>query len=138
MSTATAIPGVDLPLLDGAACAPNISAAGRRMRRRLGLLSVAVSLALTGAAMALRLPFYARGVVMFPAALAAVSLLQARRHTCVRRAAEGTVEHDDFSTSPAAAADAAASRSLSRGIVRDSLLLAVASGGVAMATALVR
>jgi len=138
MSTATAIPGVDLPLLDGAACAPNISAAGRRTRRRLGTLGVAVSVALTGAAVALRLPWYARGVVFFPAALSAVSLLQARRHTCIRRAAEGTVEHDDFSTSPAPAADAAASRRLSRGIVRDTVLWAVASGGVAMATALAR
>ena len=138
MSTATATPGVDLPLLDGAACAPNISAAGRRTRRRLGQVCVALSVVLTAAAVVFRLPWYARGVVIFPAALAAVSLLQARRHTCIRRAAEGTVEHDDFSTSPAAAADAAASRRLSRGIVRDTVLWAVAVGGVAMATALAR
>jgi hypothetical protein len=138
MSTASAIPGVDLPLLDGAACAPNISAGGRRTRRRLGQTGVAICIALTGAALALRWPWYARGVVIFPAALAAVSLLQARRHTCIRRAAEGTIEHDDFSTSPAPAADAAASRRLSRGIVRDTLLWAVAGGAVAMATALAR
>jgi hypothetical protein len=41
--------------------------------------------------------------VFFPAAASAISFLQASRNTCVMRAQEGTIEHDDFSTEPAPA-----------------------------------
>ena len=138
MSVSSATPEVNLPVLDGVACAPNIGAAGRRMRRRFGQIGVVITVALTGAAMAFHWPWYARAVVFVPAALAAVSLIQARRHTCFRRAAEGTIEHDDGSTSPAPAADVAASRRVAVGIKRDALLWGLAGGCVAMATALVR
>ena len=138
MSTTDAIPDPSVPLVEGAACAPNIAAAGRRVRRRFGQAGVVAAVATTGAAMLLRWPWYARAAAAVPAALGALSLLQVRRHTCVKRAAEGTIEHQDFSTTPAPPDDAAASRRVARTIVRDAVLLGLAGGGVAVASALVR
>ena len=79
--------------------------------------------------------WYLRALVFVPAGLAAISLLQVRRNTCVARAAEGTFEHEDFSRTPAPDEDVAASRRVATGIRRDSLLIAVACGVLAAITA---
>src|SRR4029079_13849023 len=79
-----------------------------------------------------------RAAVFFPAAASAISFLQASRNTCVMRAQEGTIEHDDFSTEPAPAPELAASRRVAKGIYRDSILIGIAAGALAAATALVR
>jgi len=76
--------------------------------------------------------------VFFPAAASAIGFLQASRNTCVLRAKEGTVEHDDFSTEPAPAPDVTASRRVAKGITRDAILIGIGAGALAAATALVR
>ena len=78
----------------------------------------------------------ARGRV-HPGGAAATGILQARRNTCVLRAKQGTIEHDDFST------DAGASGRCHQpqdrpGITRDAILIGVGAGTLAAATALVR
>ena len=49
-----------------------------------------------------------------------------------------TIEHDDFTTEPAPAADLAVSRRIARGITRDAILIGIGAGALAAATALVR
>lgn len=119
-------------------CTPNISPAGRRRRRRIGLQCAGLSVAATGAGLIFRAPWAARAVVFFPAAISAIGYLQASRNTCVMRARQGTLEHDDFTTEPAPAVDVAASRRVARSIYRDALLVGVAAAAIAAATALVR
>ena len=118
-----------------AACRPNISGAGRRRRLRIGYIAAALSLALVVLFVASGSAWYLRALVFLPAGLAAVSLLQVRRNTCIARAAEGTFEHEDFSRTPAPDDDVAASRRVAAGIRRDSLLIALASGILAAITA---
>jgi hypothetical protein len=121
----------------GEVCKPNISGAGRKRRIVVGWVSLAVSGGLLGAGVVLHWPWYARAVVCLPAAMAAVGFLQATRHTCIARAAEGTFENEDFSTTPAAADEVAASRKVAASIKRDALLIGLASGALAAATAFV-
>ena len=118
-----------------AACRPNISGAGRRRRLRIGYIATLVSLGLLALFIARGSAWYLRALVFVPAGLAAVSLLQVRRNTCIARAAEGTFEHEDFSRTPAPADDVAASRRVAAGIRRDSLLIALASAILAAITA---
>jgi len=118
-----------------AACRPNISGAGRRRRLRIGYVATVVSLGLLALFIARGSAWYLRALIFIPAGLAAVSLLQVRRNTCVARAAEGTFEHEDFSRTPAPADDVAASRRVAAGIRRDSLLIALASAILAAITA---
>jgi hypothetical protein len=120
-----------------AACRPNISGAGRRRRTRVGYVAIMVSLLLFGFLLARESAWYWRALVCLPAGLAAVSLLQVRRNTCVARAAEGMFEHEDFSRTKAPDDDVAASRRVSATILRDSALIGVAAGLVAALTALV-
>ena len=119
-------------------CVPNIAPAGRRRRTRFGYQLAAISIAGVGAGLIFRAPWFVRAAVFLPAASAALSLLQVRRDTCVLRAHEGTIEHDDFTTEPAPPADLAVSRRIARGITRDSILIGLAAGALAAATALVR
>lgn len=118
-----------------AACRPNISGAGRRRRLRIGYIAAALSLALVVLFVARGSAWYLRALVFLPAGLAAVSLLQVRRNTCIARAAEGTFEHEDFSRTPAPDDEVAASRRVAAGIRRDSLLIAFASALLAAITA---
>jgi len=118
-----------------AACRPNISGAGRRRRLRIGYVATVVSLGLLALFVARGSAWYVRALIFLPAGLAAVSLLQVRRNTCIARAAEGTFEHEDFSRTPAPADDVAASRRVAAGIRRDSLLIALASAILAAITA---
>ncbi|HEY1956918.1 MAG TPA: hypothetical protein VGH28_14960 [Polyangiaceae bacterium] len=117
-------------------CKPNISAAGRRRRMRVGYGGVVASVALLVTGVALHWPWYVRAVVFFPAALSAIGFLQATRHTCIARAAEGTFEHDDFSTTKADDAEVAASRKVAASIKRDALLVGLVCAVIACATAL--
>lgn len=90
------------------------------------------------ASVGLRAPWFWRALLAVPTALAAIGFLQARRGTCVSRAAEGTFEHEDFTKASAPDADAARSRGAARAIVRDTVLLGLLGGALAIATALVR
>jgi hypothetical protein len=119
-------------------CKPNIAPAGRRRRERFGRQWTAIAIAGAGAAVLFRAPWFVRAAVFLPAAAAATGFLQARRDTCVLRAREGTLEHDDFTTEPAPAVDVAESRKIAAGITRDALLLGLAAGAFAAATALLR
>src|SRR3954467_14691032 len=123
------------PAATYAACRPNISGAGRRRRLRIGYIATVVSLGLLALFIARGSAWYLRALIFVPAGLAAVSLLQVRRNTCVARAAEGTFEHEDFSRTPAPADDVAASRRVAAGVRRDSLLIALASAILAAITA---
>ena len=84
--------------VDSNDCTPNIAPAGIRRRRRFGFQFAGLSIAAVGAGMIFRAPWIARVAVFLPAAAAATGFLQASRNTCVLRAKEGTLEHDDFST----------------------------------------
>ena len=121
----------------GAVCRPNISPAGRLRRRRVGYVAVGIAALLFALLFAWRTPWYVRALVGLPAALAAVAFLQARRNTCIARAAEGTFEHDDFSKTPAPAAEVAASRRVAVGIRRDAALIGLLCAGLAAASVLI-
>jgi hypothetical protein len=119
-------------------CKANISAAGRRRRVRVGFVSLGISVALLVALVALRAPWYWRLLLFLPASLSAVGFLQARRHTCVARAAEGTFEHDDFSTTKAPDAEVAASRAVAAGIRRDMIVAGIVAAVIGVATTALR
>jgi hypothetical protein len=123
---------------DSTPCPPNISPAGRSRRRRLGYQWAGISVAALGAGLALRAPWPVRALVLIPAMVSAIGFLQARRSSCILRAREGTLEHDDFSTERAPEAEVAASRKVAAGINRDAILIGVGAGAIAAASALVR
>jgi len=133
-STAEGHPPVDAPIA-GAACRPNISGSGRRRRLRVGYVAVGITAVLWAALWVSHAHWYWRVLIGLPAALAAISLLQVRRNTCVARAAEGTFEHEDFSRTKMADADVAASRRVASGITRDAALIGVACAVLAALTA---
>lgn len=115
----------------------NISTSGCRRRERLGRQGAAFSIALFGAFVVLRVPWFWRLVLFFPAAGAAISLLQSRRTVCVLRAKQGVFENEDGSTRPVSDDEARASRAIARGIQRDAVLIGAASTGAAVALAFV-
>jgi hypothetical protein len=120
MSNATVMP-------DGALCKANISGAGIRRRFQLGAVAAILSVGLAAAIVVSRARWLWSFTVFVPATLAAVNLLQAGRKTCVARAAEGTFEHEDFSTTPAAQDDALRSREVATKITRDSMIIGFAA-----------
>jgi hypothetical protein len=117
-------------VIEGAACQPNISPAGVRRRRVFGAWNVAAGILLVAGLIGARARWYWCLVVFVPAALAAVSFLQASRKTCVSRAAEGTFEHEDFSKTPAAPSDVLRSRAVASGITRDAVLVGLAAAAL--------
>jgi len=121
-----------------AACRPNISPAGRRMRRRFGWAMLALAIGGAAALAWARVAWPWRAVVFAPAMFSALGFLQAARNTCVARAGEGTFEHDDFSKTPAPDDEVAASRRVAGTIRRDAFLVGLAAAALALATALVR
>jgi hypothetical protein len=123
---------------DALSCKANISPAGRRQRIRFGRMSLVVSIALLVGLVALRAPWYWRLLLFIPASMMAVGFLQARRNTCIRRAAEGTLEHDDFSMTKAPDDEVAASRAVAGGIRRDMLLVGLLGAAIGVATAAIR
>ena len=108
-------------------CKPNISAAGRKRRVMVGWVASALGVGLFALAVALHWHWYLRATLFFPAALAATGFLQAARNTCVARAAEGTFENDDFTTTKAPDDEVAASRKVASTIKRDALIIGLAS-----------
>lgn len=125
-------------LTEGASCKPNISSTGRRIRIRFGWLWAVITVAGLTASVAFRVPWFWRALSFVPASLSAIGFLQARRGTCVSRAAEGTCEHDDLSKTEASAPDAARSRRAASTIVRDTLFIGILCAAAGAATALVR
>jgi hypothetical protein len=121
-----------------APCKPNISPAGRRIRLRFGAAFSILSAAILVVLVALRAPWYCRLMMFVPVALSAVGFLQVRRDTCIRRAAEGTFEHDDFSITRAPDDDVAASRAVAGGIRRDVVLAGLVGAAIGVATVAIR
>jgi len=113
--------------MEGAVCKPNISPAGRKRRVIFGWIAAAAAVGLAVLAIALHWHWYLRATLFFPAAMAAVGFLQARRNTCVARAMEGTFENDDFTTTKAPDDEVAASRKVASTIRRDAVLIGLAS-----------
>ena len=124
-------------MVEGAACKPNISAAGRRRRIRFGNQWLVLSVVLLVVLVVMRVRWYWGLTMFFPAALSAVGHLQANRNTCVMRAKEGTFEHEDFSTTKAAVEEVVASRAVAATINRDTILIGLAGAAIGvLATAL--
>jgi hypothetical protein len=94
---------------------------------RFGALNVALALVLAASILIARARWFWCLTVFIPATLAAIGFLQASRRTCVSRAAEGTFEHEDFSTTPAPEDDVVLSREVASRITRDSMLIGVAA-----------
>ena len=120
------------------ACKANISSAGRRFRMRFGALWLGISAVLLLVLVALKAPWYCRLLLFVPTTLSAVGFLQAARNTCIRRAAEGTFEHEDLSMTKAPDDDVAASRKVAGGIRRDMILVGLAGAAIGVATAAIR
>jgi hypothetical protein len=120
------------------ACKANISSAGRRIRMRFGTLWLGISGVLLLGLIALKAPWYCRLLLFLPAALSAVGFLQAGRNTCIRRAAEGTFEHEDLSMTKAPDDEVAVSRKVAGGIRRDMILIGLAAAAIGVATASIR
>jgi hypothetical protein len=119
-------------------CKANISPAGRLRRVRVGTVGLGLFVVLLVILVATRAAWYWRLVLFLPGAVAAVGLLQARRNTCIKRADEGTFEHDDFSTTKAPDDQVAASRVVAAGIRRDTLLAGLLAAAIGVASAALR
>lgn len=121
--------------LDGAMCVPNITGPGRKRRRNVAMVMLAVGIASLVLAIVFGVGPYARALVGLPFAAAAATYLQVTRNTCVAHARAGTVEHDDFSTSPAPADQSAASKRVANTILRDAALVGASTAALAFASA---
>ena len=121
-----------------AACKSNISPAGRRIRTRFGTLWLVISGVLLATLVALKASWYCRLLMFVPATLSAVGYLQARRNTCIARAAEGTFEHHDLSKTKAPDDEVAASRAVAGGIRRDMVLVGLVGAVIGVATVAIR
>ena len=119
------------------ACTPNISPRGIARRKRGAVGAALITVALFAALAIMDVAWPVRLIVFLPAAAGAVGWFQARRNTCVARARQGTFEHDDFSTTPAAPADVAASRRVASGILRDAVLVGLAAAAAGAASAFI-
>ncbi len=125
-------------ILEGAACRPNFSAAGRRRRKQVALGAAVIAGALLGVLSAVGAGWPVRLVVALPAMVAAVSGLQVSRNTCVAHAATGSFENEDFSLTKVDESFAAASRRVAATIYRDGVLTGLIAGALAAATSFVR
>ena len=105
----------------------------------MGQVELGLAIAFVAVGVLLRWAWWVRAAVVLPVTtLAAISLLQSRRHTCVLRAAEGTIERDGAPNAKADADAAAASRRMAATVVRDAILIGVACAMAAAATTMVR
>jgi hypothetical protein len=116
-------------------CKANIGKAGKRRRMQVGWVGSIVSVALIVAFAIFHVPWQWRTFVFLPSALAATGFLQAMRNTCVAHAARGTIEHEDFSTTPAPPDELAASRRVAATIRRDAVIVGFATTIVSVALA---
>jgi hypothetical protein len=119
------------------ACKANIGAAGKKRRMQFGWVAAGFSVALVVAFAVFHVPWQWRSVVFLPSAMAATGFLQVMRNTCVAHAARGTIEHEDFSTTPAPPDELAASRRVAATIRRDAVLIGFAAAAVSVALAFV-
>jgi hypothetical protein len=104
----------------------NIGLTGRRLRRRIGWVLLAVTVGLAGWLLLRRspsTPWPWRLLVFFPLTGSLISLLEARRSTCIVRAAAGTIEDETGGTTPAPACDLPATRRAAVHIVRDAVII---------------
>jgi len=118
-------------------CKANIGKAGKRRRMQVGWVAAISSVALVAAFAVFHVPWQWRTLVFLPAAMAAVGFLQATRNTCIAHASRGTIEHEDFSTSPAPPDELAASRRVAASIRRDAILIGFAAAAISVALAFV-
>ncbi len=123
---------------EGVVCEANIAPEGIRRRTQVGVVGLVLALAGVAGAMAVGAAWYWRALVFIPAGLSAFGFIQARRRTCVARAAEGVIELGDFSRKAQPPEKLAASRRVAKTIQRDALLVAVGAAALAVATAWVR
>ncbi|MGV3623927.1 MAG: hypothetical protein ACO1OB_24125 [Archangium sp.] len=122
-------------VLDGAACRPNIGAAGRRKRRQVAIIAAVVTVIGFASAMVLHVPALMRMLVALPAFMAVLCALQVTRNTCVAHAATGSIEGEDFSLTRADEEFAAASRKVAKTIYRDAGLAAAVVAALAYGSA---
>jgi hypothetical protein len=123
--------------LDGAMCVPNITGPGRKRRRQFAIAMLVVGVGAFSLLTYLHFGPLVRALSALPFAAAAASYLQVTRNTCVAHARAGTIEHDDFSTTPAPADQSAASQRVANTILRDAGIVAVVVGLLAAASAYV-
>ncbi len=109
-------------VIEGAVCQPNFSAAGRKRRRTVSIVAGVFTVVALVASIWLQVAPGWRALIALPAAVSVLSGLQVRRNTCVAHAANGTFEHEDFSTTKVDAALAAASKRVAATIYRDALI----------------
>ncbi len=121
-------------IVEGAACRPNFSAAGRKRRRNAAVISGVVAVVGLAAAIVLNVPPLLRLLVALPAMFSVICGLQVTRNTCVAHARTGSVEGEDFSLTKADAEFAEASKRVAATIMRDGVIAGVAFGAVAVGT----
>lgn len=122
-------------IVEGAACRPNFSGAGRRRRLNVARVAFVLTAALFAAFIVIGAGWQLRLLLALPAMLGFTSYLQVTRNTCVAHAGAGTFEHEDFSTTKVDAALAEASRKVAKTIVRDGVLLGAAVTLLSVGTA---
>jgi fatty acid desaturase len=110
-------------IVEGAACRPNFSGAGRRRRLAIARAAFVITGVAFAAFIVLGAGWPVRLLLALPAMLGFVTYLQVTRNTCVAHAGTGTFEHEDFSVTKVDAALAEASRKVAKTIVRDGVLL---------------
>ena len=108
-------------------CKTNISAAGRRRRRVVGYVSMALCGVLLLSFMTSGTPALLRLSLFFPGLMSAIGLLQVRRGTCVALVAAGKKESEQGGLVAAPADEVAASRRVANTIYRDGLLIGLAA-----------
>lgn len=118
-------------------CVPNITGPGRRRRRNVAIVLLAVAAALFAWLVVSHAGAGLRTIVGLPLAGAAITYLQVTRNTCIKHAQAGTIEHDDFSTTPAPEDQLAASRRVANTILRDGALVGVVTALIAGLTTFV-
>jgi hypothetical protein len=116
-------------------CQANIGAAGRRRRTRAAVATFAVGAGVLAWMMIAHVPAMWRLLLSLPIAMGTITGLQVTRNTCVAMASMGVVENEDFSTKPVEEELARASKRVAATIVRDGILVGVAGGLLAAATA---
>lgn len=116
-------------------CKANIGAAGKRRRMQFGWIAAGLSVVCVVCFVAFHVPWQWRSLVFLPSAMAATGFLQAMRNTCIAHASRGTIEHEDFSTTPAPPDELAASRRVASSIRRDAVIIGLAASAISVALA---
>ena len=126
---------IETPAPTGAMCVPNISAAGRRRRTRFAIGMGVVAAVWLLVSIAMHASPSMRAIAGLFVAAAVATYLQVTRNTCVAHARAGTIEHDDFSTTPAPSDENEASKKVANTILRDGALAGIFAGLLFWSTA---